>query len=712
MMKHSNYLLADLSKNEFPSGIPVRLGFSGNCVKKKISNFVLKGASLLFFLLLSIPVIAQEMISDSVALKEVVVTGSKRYRSAGNVTQKIDVLKARDLEKAVSGNNNIAEVLSEKPGVSVSALSRNDANWGTYAGIGPKYSTYMLNGLPVDAFIDPMALDLMAVERIEIQRGPASVLYPGYLSQDFAGNQSPLAGTVNLIIKDNIQSEKGVFKSSYGSYNTVNTQTYYQNGSDNLNYFGGVNYEKSDYTNYGTSDSWLNMQKDPEYEKFKIFGGANFLFGENDDHQLSVFINKTRHSGDAGRVYRGFTHEYTTVNIAQSSKLSEKLVFNASAGMRLYDRSWQESSFNVVDSLISENGANQKILPFDVNFTWGHGDGHLLTFGADYQNASYNTTSNPVDGYEQYGNKSRATQAGIYLQEELNLGDLTLRGGLRYNSLNTQIDLFGGSNPGDSEIAYQRLLWSAGLKYHLSPSVSLFANGGNSFMAPGLKSMGGTLDSEDRNEPGKHGQLPNPDLDPESGQAFDFGGNVLVGNNLFLDFRAFYISVDDAIIDIRVSENPSQSQSINAGGTRSTGFEMELRQQLSPGFSWFANATGMENQISNDRDEDQDGASVPFAPELVGNAGILLTTDFGLTLRPVLNYTGAYYDSSSKSGRNEFEPGVVINFFGSQRLVEDEAFVIDLFTEVYNLTDNRFEMPWQFKNTGIAISGGFKVTFN
>jgi hypothetical protein len=29
---------------------------------------------------------------------------------------------------------------------------------GTYGGIGPKYSTMMVNGLPVDAFVDPMTL--------------------------------------------------------------------------------------------------------------------------------------------------------------------------------------------------------------------------------------------------------------------------------------------------------------------------------------------------------------------------------------------------------------------------------------------------------------------------------------------------------------------------------------------------------------------------
>lgn len=99
---------------------------------------------------------------------ELVVTGSKQYRSAGNVTQKIDVINAKIIESSISGNNNISEILSQKPGLSVSALSRNDANWGTYSGIGQKYSTYMLNGLPLDAFVDPMSLDLKAIERIEI----------------------------------------------------------------------------------------------------------------------------------------------------------------------------------------------------------------------------------------------------------------------------------------------------------------------------------------------------------------------------------------------------------------------------------------------------------------------------------------------------------------------------------------------------------------
>lgn len=654
---------------------------------------------------------SQGSINDTISLDEVVVTGSKQYRSTGNVTQKIDVITIKTIESTVSGNNNIGEVLSQKPGSSVSVLSRNDANWGTYSGIGPKYSTYMLNGLPLDAFVDPMSLDLKAVERIEIQRGPASVLYPNYLSQDFAGNQSPLAGTVNLILKENIKQRESVFQTSYGSYNTLNTQMYHQNVKENVNYFGGINFENSDYTDYGTDGSWLNMQKDPEYQKIKVYAGANIYYGTKKNNRLGVFINKTNHQGDAGRVYRGYNHDYTTINIAQHTEISEDLNFQTSAGLRIYDRTWQESNYITIDSLVANNGVTQKIIPVDANLTWKHGNNNLLTIGADYQSAEYHTTSDPLAGYEQYGNKSRAYQSGIYVQEELTVGDLTARAGLRYNYINTTIDLISGGNAGEPETDYSNLLWSAGLKYKALPVLTVFANAGNSFLPPGLKSMGGTIKLSDQGVENMNGQLPNPDLMPESGIAVDLGVNLFLLKNLNLSARGFIMTVDEAIIDIRVSETPSQSQSVNAGKTNSLGFEIDASQQLSSSFSWFANYTYMNTSIENERDTDQDGATVPFAPEHVANAGISLETGFGLNVRPVLNYNGGYYDSSSKSGRKKFTPGALINVYVSQLMAEKESYTINLFATVYNLTNNKYEMPWQFQNTGIAFNGGIRVKF-
>ncbi len=285
---------------------------------------------------------SQTSINDTVTIGEVTITGSKAPQSAGNVTQKIDIIDSREFKGLVSGNRNVGEAIMYKPGSSVTTLSRNDANWGTYGGIGPKYSTYMLQGLPVDAFVDPMSLDLSAIERIEVQRGPASVLYPNYLSQDFAGNQSPLAGTINLILKEKIDKPLTSFSTSYGSYNTLNGQLYHQGKAENLHYYFGTSYESSDYTNYGTDNSWLNMQKDPLYKKSKIYAGATLFPAGTNKQKITLFINKTYHSGDAGRVYRGFDHDYTTINAGYHIDLTGNLNLQANIGLRQYDRSWQE----------------------------------------------------------------------------------------------------------------------------------------------------------------------------------------------------------------------------------------------------------------------------------------------------------------------------------------------------------------------------------
>jgi outer membrane receptor protein involved in Fe transport len=665
----------------------------------------------LSILILTTGLTGQEQIIDTIQMEEMVITGSRQYQTAGNVTQKIDIIPAKQFEPIVLGNNNLSELIAQQPGASVSALSRNDANWGTYSGIGPKYSTYMLNGLPIDAFMDPMSLDLMAFKRIEIQRGPASVLYSNYLSQDFAGNQSPLAGTVNLIIKDRIEKQETRFSASYGSYNTLNTQLYQQDHHENFNYFAGINFENSDYTNYGNANSWLNMQKDPEYRKAKFFGGANFFYGPDRRHSLQIFINKTIHSGDAGRIYRGFHHDYTTLNITQNSQITANLTFNVSTGLRMYNRTWQESEFNEIDSLRSNNGVDQTILPVDVNLAWKHGGNHVLTVGVDYQFANYSTYTDPLVGYALYGNKSKAYQTGLYAQEELRLRSLIIRGGLRLNYLQHTIGLIGGSQPGEPEIDYTRLLWNTGIKYHITSGITIFANAGNSYIAPGLKSMGGTIALSDLGVQGRNGQLPNPDLRPESGLGADIGSNADLLQNMQISVRGFYILVDDAIVENRISEDPSQSQSINAGQTSSSGFEVEINQHIKTIFNWYANYTFMKTQVKNDLVE-LSGSTVPFAPEHIANAGFTLSTRFGLQISPALNYNSGYYDSSNPADRKEFVPGLLLNTFISQKVVKQKHVKMEIFIKAYNLTDNCYEMPWQFKNTGLSVMGGFNLSFN
>jgi len=647
---------------------------------------------------------SQTSINDTVTIGEVTITGSKAPQSAGNVTQKIDIIDSREFKGLVSGNRNVGEAIMYKPGSSVTSLSRNDANWGTYGGIGPKYSTYMLQGLPVDAFVDPMSLDLSAIERIEVQRGPASVLYPNYLSQDFAGNQSPLAGTINLILKEKIDKPLTSFSTSYGSYNTLNGQLYHQGKAENLHYYFGTSYESSDYTNYGTDNSWLNMQKDPLYKKSKIYAGATLFPAGTNKQKITLFINKTYHSGDAGRVYRGFDHDYTTINAGYHIDLTGNLNFQANIGLRQYNRSWQESNFGVIDTLKSNNGVAQNIVPADIALTFKHGNGSRLIFGADYQGADYYTWSDPLQGYRSFGNKSSALQSGIYAQEEFHISDFIWRAGLRYNYIENNIELVDGGTPGDESKAWSSLIWSVGVKYKINPGISLFGNAGNSFLTPGLKSTGGTISLADKGVMGRNGQLPNPDLKPESGLGIDAGAEVSLPMNFRLSVRGFTLSVNDAIIDNVVSQNPSQTQSVNAGQTSSAGFEAEIKQTLSATIQWFANYTYIKSEV-------KDAGTVPFAPSNIGNIGVNLATLKGTNVSTYINYNGGFYDSSDEASSSYFKPGLLLNLNISQQLAKGESYLVECFGQFYNLTNNKYEMPWQFRDPGFSFMAGIRASF-
>jgi outer membrane receptor protein involved in Fe transport len=446
------------------------------------------------------------------------------------------------------------------------------------------------------------------------------------------------------------------------------------------------------------------MQKDPLYKKSKIYGGATLFPAGNDKQKITLFINKTYHSGDAGRVYRGFDNDYTTINAGYHIDLTDNLNLQANIGLRQYNRTWQESNFGVIDTLKSNNGVTQNIVPADIALTYKHGKGSRLIFGTDYQGADYETWSDPLQGYRSFGNKSYALQSGIYVQEELHISDFIWRAGLRYNYIENNIELVDGGAPGDESKAWSSLLWSTGVKYKITSDISLFGNAGNSFLTPGLKSTGGTISLSDKGVIGRNGQLPNPDLKPESGLGIDAGVEVSLPMNLRLSLRGFSLSVNDAIIDNVVSQNPSQTQSVNAGQTTSAGFEAEIKQNLSSSIQWFANYTYMKSEVD-------DAGTVPFAPSNIGNAGLNLATLSGMNISTFLNYNGGFYDSSDETSRSYFEPGVLLNLNVSQELTKGESYRVECFGQFYNLTNNKYEMPWQFQNTGFSFMAGLRASF-
>lgn len=658
-------------------------------------------------LLTATPVLAVEGASPH-KFPEIVVTDTKVSQPQSQVTQKVETYYAEDFEQQTTYNRNISELMKYTAGQFVNPLSRNDANWGSFGGLGPKYNGYLLDGLPIDSFVDAMSLDTWAFERAELHKGPASVMYSNYLSMDFAGNETPLAGITNFILKDKIDVASTRILMGYGSYNTFNGRFYHQNHKGNFNYFLGANYEKSDYANYGTNPSWLNFTKDPEYQKTKLYGKLTYLF-DRDDHSLSLFMHHTLHSGDAGRPNRDYSHNYDTINAIYKNQLTSDLNLQVKTGYRNYDRRWSEDNFPNL-ALREHDGVEQNIYPSDITLNYKHAGNSMLTFGADSQVATYKTYAE-VNGVKSTGNDATAWSSGVFLQEKFVLDKWVFRAGVRYNHTNNTYDLISGATPGLKDKDWDKLLWSAGIRYNAMPQLAVFANSGSSFTAPSAKSVGGTLNASDFGVVGKNGQLPNPGLKPESGIGSDLGIDLRPIDSLKIGIRGFYNVLDDIIVDNAVSATPSQSKSVNAGKAESYGVEVTAEHAVTDYLQWFANVTYTATNVKNSLDKDQDGSDLSFVPDFVVNAGITAKLPFDFKVSPYVQMVGNYYDSTSKSGRKKFGPYQVVNMKLEKSILKTIDYTMTAALDLNNIFGKKYEMPWQFQDPGFNAFGSIELRF-
>lgn len=677
--------------------------------------------SALPIFLLGAPVLADDEANDDVyEMGEMIITGSKLPQTPGNVTQKISIITADEMGSLVLGNGNLAEMLSYIPGNFANVLSRNDANWGSSGGLAHTYKGYMLDGLPIDAFVDLQSLDPWAFQRVEDQRGSASVLYPTYLAMDFAGNQSPLAGTANFILKERVSSTRTSASAYYGSYNTIGGRFFHQRAAGNLHLFFGGHHEDSDYTYYGTFDesgnrnSWLNMLEDdsPNYEKTKMYMRGTYFLNDG-GQRASLYAHRTWHTGDAGRPNRDFGHAYTTLNAGYTNPLSDNMTVRAKVGYRDYVRRWEEDNFARDDngmvipaslSLRSEDGVDQTVVPADISVSLLTRETDVLTVGADYQHASYETSSEA--DVAKTGNDATATAFGLYAQEEIHLSRFIIRGGVRYSGIAHDIDLFQGAAPGDDSNSWNKFLTSFGVRYNHNEMLAIYLNSGTSFKAPSLKSVGGTvpLGSDDS------GHLPNPDIKPESGVSLDLGVNFQPVEGLRVGVRGFAIRIDDQIVQREVPDKP-QSQDINAGLTETSGAELEVTHRLSETVEWFANYTYTNAEVvENSEDPSKVGAKINFVPESAISAGVHLTLTQGLRATvSVQSYSGIYSDVSKDA--QIFDGYTLVNARLEQRIRSKSGYDLHLFLEPYNITNQTFEMPWQFQDPGFSANGGLMVSF-
>jgi outer membrane receptor for ferrienterochelin and colicins len=180
-------------------------------------------------------------------LDPVVVTGTRSPHMLKDVPIETSVITRQEMERA--GIQNVEEALRWIPGINISGGALNGAAGRTTAilrGLPAQYSLILVDGRRIKSEHIHTGLNLNLipvemVERIEIVKGPASVLY---------GSEA-LGGVVNIITKSAPEKPTLDVKYSYGSFKTQNNFYSYGARDGNLGYFLAGKLSSTDGADFG-----------------------------------------------------------------------------------------------------------------------------------------------------------------------------------------------------------------------------------------------------------------------------------------------------------------------------------------------------------------------------------------------------------------------------------------------------------------------------
>lgn len=547
-------------------------------------------------------------------LQEVEIIGriAQSYKSdysfAGTKTQ----TAVKDIPQSVSTVTK--ELIKDKMGIYLPDALENVAGVNRYSGYDEytirgfrAENPHLINGLRTynTSLTSPM---LVNIERIEIMKGPTSVLY---------GNADP-GGNINLVTKKPLQ-QKGYSLDLYkGSWNNVFVQgdiTGPLNKSKNI--LGRFN------AGYENTKSFRNQFFAKSFEL-----APSFSYVPNEKIQLNLDISLTHTKSVADRGQPGFEDDNTLTStpislmvtqpgdylnettlasiLSFSYKINKQISFSSAY---LNYLTWQGLSDHHIEDFITDdsvylNYTNRQFNTVTHNltnyFTFQFNTGklqHQLLAGYDFIESRVSTTQwhgeladvfgdgsgiagtfslrnpqyfeRPVNSYEhedednEEGEDDDAdeyTTNGLYLQEQLSINKWQLLAGLRGEFYKAE---------GDNSIAEKILLPRIGIVYAAAKNVNLYATynkGFDPFESAGITQV--------FDEPYK----------PLYSEMLEAGIKTgIFKNKLFATLAIYQVTIKNVAVNANDPENPDLFT--QRGEERARGLEAEANGNILPNLS-------------------------------------------------------------------------------------------------------------------------------
>lgn len=664
---------------------------------------------------------------DVLQTETVHVTASRVEQELMDVPMSVSVITSKDIEK--SGAKTVGDLLSDIPGVEI----KNDGGQGIdrvkIRGEDAFRTLVMIDGQKVAEHKSmsgaPILIDPSMIERIEVIKGPASVLY----------GSDAIGGAINIITKkggtravqgevsagmDTSASGKNV---SAGIYGNINGWEYRLNAATE-NYdrletpIGEVPYTEFDsrsaslYLAYNINE---NMKVGGTIDYYKL----DFMSGTQEAGYDEFFVDVPKWDRTKGALFfeMNNVNDYLArLRLDVFHQQSNKDMHNRVYMTDMYDMG---SGMSIPASTKMDNFADNKLKQtgFSVQSDWMLGE-HYLIAGYEFSYDDLEAVSDADTTVSMmgapFGSKvstsawdANQQQHSVYASMESPFTDtFKINYGARYTWVSSEAthDESGvrsgamAGHPGDPATPYTEhdrndssdghAVFNLGAVWSPTNNMSLRASWAQGYRFPIIQEM--YVDSN----MGGETTYANPDLKPETSDNFEVG--MRWNHKVFtLDSALFYSKADDYIDTLTIADGVNQYANVSEATTY--GLETSFSLNVFENFEPYTTFTLMRRKFEQNGISTYDSGT----PEMTARYGVrwngvveglnLRADAFAISRSDSVQKNFNYDPTDADSKKDSFHLGgaTTFNLTAGVSFGKDSAHSIDV--GLYNITDKLYQ---------------------
>ena len=616
-----------------------------------------------------------QRVAPVTALQEVVISASRTEATLADIGSAISILTSEELERRQI--RLVSDALRAVPGVAVSRQGPiGTVTQVRIRGAEANHTVVLIDGVkindPFTSEVDFAHLLAAQVDRIEILRGPQSVLY---------GSEA-IGGVISIFTKRGAVGVQADASIEAGSFSSVDGSAAVRGGTSALNYALSASGLKTDGTNVSHFGS-----EDDGYRNTTWYVRAGWAPTATAAFDASVRYRDSRGMFDPQDF--NFPPGPTFGLIIDGDRRTEGEQLDARLSGRLtsgplehqlgftHTRT-QEDTFG--DGIFS-NGFEGKRERVDYQGTWRFGADvpQALTLAAEHERQQFESKGPTPASAQSHSRENDKT--GVAAEYRVRLPSLT---SLTLSLRRDWHELFADATTYRITAAHP-----------LSQRVKLRASYGTGTANPTLFELFGFI-------PGSFD--PNPDLMPEKSRGFDMGVDFAVGEGGKLSLTYFNADLENEISGTFDTNTFRASVDNLSGKSKRRGLEVEAEYAPSDNLKvWFAytytDSKQPDGQIEVRRPRHVGSAAITYAPR-VGAGAVTLAVD----------YNGRQEDLDFRqftSARVSLRDYMLVRLAGQYNLTRN----VSLTARIENLLDQDYEEIFSYRPSGRAFYAGVQARF-